>query len=55
MPPFKYKEYSIWDDVSLILMMASILIFYTGSAYYFMKFLKFTINAIKEYFKKEKC
>lgn len=54
-PAIKFRPYSMWGDLSLILMMVSILILYTGSVYYFMKVLKFTINAIKEHFKKEKC
>ncbi|HBV16432.1 MAG TPA: hypothetical protein DEB71_14000 [Chryseobacterium carnipullorum] len=54
-PAIKFRPYSIWDDVSLILIMVSILILYTGFAYYFMKVLKFIINAIKKHFKREKC
>lgn len=54
-PAIKFKPYSIWDDVSLILMVISILILYTGCAYYFMKGLKLTISLLKKHFKKEKC
>ncbi len=54
-PPFEYKQYSIWDDISLILILFVYLILYIGSAYYLMKGLKLTINTLKKYFKKEKC
>lgn len=54
-PPFEFKQYSIWDDVSLIFILSAYLIFYVGSAYFFMLGLKLTINIVKKYFKKEKC
>ncbi len=54
-PPFEFKPYSIWDDVSFVLILSAYLILYIGSAYYLMKGLKFTINALKKYFKKENC
>jgi len=53
-PPFEFKQYSIWDDVSIILILFVYLILYIGSAYYLMKGLKLTINTLKKYFKKEK-
>lgn len=52
-PAIEFKPYSIWDDVFFILMMVSILVLYTGCAYYFMLGLKTTINALKKQFKKE--
>lgn len=54
-PAIKFKPYSIWDEVLFILMMVSILVLYTGCSYFLMQGLKFTINALKKHFKKEKC
>lgn len=54
-PPFEFKPYSIWDDVLFILIMVSILVLYTGCAYFIMRGLKFTTDALKKHFKKEKC
>lgn len=54
-PPFEYKPYTIWDDVLLILMLIAYLILYVGGAYFLMRGLKLIINALKKYFKKEKC
>lgn len=53
-PAFEFKPYSIWDDVSLILMLTAYLILYIWGAYFFMRSLKLTINALKKQFKKEK-
>lgn len=53
MPPFEYKQYSIWDDMSLILMIVLILILYIGCAYYLMKWLRFTIKALTKHFEKK--
>ncbi|MDP9960405.1 hypothetical protein J2T04_002289 [Chryseobacterium lathyri] len=54
-PPFEFKQYSIWDDVSLILILSAYLILYVGGAYLFMRGLKLGINALKKHFEKEKC
>lgn len=54
-PAIEFKPYSIWDDVSLILMLTAYLILYILGAYFFMRSLKLTINILKKYFKKEKC
>lgn len=48
--PFEYKQYSVWDDVSLLLTLLAYLVFYIGCAYYFMLGLKIIINAVKKYF-----
>ncbi|RXM39629.1 hypothetical protein BOQ62_10680 [Chryseobacterium sp. CH21] len=54
-PAIEFKPYSIWDDVSLILMLTAYLILYILGAYFFMRSLKLTINILKKYSKKEKC
>ena len=54
-PPFEFKQYSILDDVSLILILTTYLVLYIGSAYSLMLGLKLEINVLKKYFKKEKC
>lgn len=46
-PAIKFKPYSIWDDVSIILTLFSFLILYAGSIYYLMLGLKLTINTMK--------
>lgn len=53
--PFEFKPYSIWDDVSLILILSVYLFLYVGGPYFLIRGLKLTINALKKYFKKEKC
>lgn len=54
-PAIEFKPYSIWDDVSVILMLTAYLILYVGSAYFLMRGLKLGINALKKHFEKEKC
>lgn len=49
-PPFEYKQYTIWDDVSVILILSAYLILYIGVAYCLMRGLKAIINTIKSYF-----
>ncbi|RXM40855.1 hypothetical protein BOQ62_03820 [Chryseobacterium sp. CH21] len=54
-PAIKFRPYSIWDDVSLIMTLFAFLILYVGSIYYLMLGLKLGINALKKHFEKEKC
>ncbi len=53
-PPFEFKQYSIWDDISLILILFAYLILYIEFAYYLMRGLKLIIKILKSRFKKKK-
>ncbi|AZB00163.1 hypothetical protein EG359_11250 [Chryseobacterium joostei] len=52
-PAIKFKPYSIWDDVLLILMMVSILILYVVCSYYLLYILKFVTDRLKKCFNNE--
>lgn len=52
-PAIKFKPYGIWDDISLILMMISILVIYTGCAYFLLRLLKLTVQRLIKYSTKE--
>jgi hypothetical protein len=46
-PPFEFKQYCIWDDVSFILILFVFLVFYTGCAYYLLYCLKLIFKYYK--------
>ncbi|KMQ67096.1 hypothetical protein ACM39_15040 [Chryseobacterium sp. FH2] len=50
-PPF--KQYSIWDDINLFLMLISFAVLYVGCTYYLLLALKLATNRLKSTFKKK--
>lgn len=53
-PALKFKQHSVWDDVSSILMLLTYLALYIGCAYLLMYGLKLVTTRLKQYFNQQK-
>lgn len=51
-PAIEFKQYSVWDDVLIILTLTAYLILYIGCAYYLLYVLKLITNGLKKYLSK---